>query len=93
MEADLERLRKDRGEGEPVKLVESVEVKGDRGKGAVATGQSIEIRLGGGGESESDSDDVPGGAMDEGQGTHRDQSHDNNALVMWSTTIVYLQKH
>ena len=71
MEADLERLKKDRGEGEPIKLVESAEVKGGRGKGAaVATGRSIEIRLGGGEEeSENDSDDIPGGGEEEGQGT------------------------
>ena len=60
----------DRGEGEPVKLVESAEGKAGRGQGAaVAMGRPMEIRLGGGEEeSEGDSDDIPGGAEDEGQG-------------------------
>ena len=70
MEADLERLKKDRGQGEPVKLMESV-----RGgaKGVAMTGQPIEIKLGGGEESGEDSDDLPaeggGEENDEGQGT------------------------
>lgn len=69
MEADLERLKKDRGQGEPVKLVESV----GGARGVAMTGQPIEIKLGGGEESGEDSDDLPaeGGREeeDEGQGT------------------------
>ena len=65
----MERLRKDRGEGEPVKLVQRAEEKGSM-KGSLSTGQPIEIRFGGeGGEDSEDSDDVPGGGEDEGQGT------------------------
>lgn len=55
MEADLERLKKDRGQGEPVKLVESV----GGARGVAMTGQPIEIKLGGGEESGDDSDDLP----------------------------------
>ena len=55
MEADLERLKMDRGEGEPVKLVES----GGGARGVVTTGQLIEIKLGRGEESGDDSDDLP----------------------------------
>ena len=69
MEADLERLRKDRGEGEPVRLIQRAEEKG-RKKSSLSTGQPIEIRFGSGeGEESEDSDDVPGGGEDEGQGT------------------------
>ena len=68
MEADLERLKKDRGQGEPVKLVESV----GGARGVAMTGQPIEIKLGGGEESGDDSDDLPaerGGEEDkEGEG-------------------------
>ena len=68
MEADLERLKKDRGEGEPVKLVES----GGGAKGVVMTGQPIEIKLGGRGEESSDdSDDLPAQrGEDEQQGVY-----------------------
>ena len=68
MEADLERLKRDRGQGEPVKLVENV----GGAMGVAMTGQPIEIKLGGGDESGEDSDDVPaegGREEDEGQGT------------------------
>ena len=70
MEAELERLRRDRGEGEPMKLVESAEGKEGRSQGAVAMGRPIEIRLGGGGEDESedDSDDISRGGEDESKG-------------------------
>ena len=68
MEADLERLKRDRGEGEPVKLVESV----GGARGVTVTGQPIEIKLGGEEESGDDSDDLPvegGEEEDQGQGT------------------------
>lgn len=76
MEADLERLRRDRGEGDPVKLVTSTDGK-EVERGVVVPGQPIEIRLGGGeGDSGEDSDDVPG-EREEGQG-----SHVTNSIVM-----------
>ena len=64
MEADLERLKRDRGEGEAVKLVES----GGGAKGVAVTGQPIEIKLGGGEESGDDSDDLPAEEGEEDQG-------------------------
>ena len=71
MEADLERLKKDRGQGEPMKLVESV----GGARGVAMTGQPIEIKLGGGEESGDNSDDLPaerGGEEDkEGEGIYR----------------------
>lgn len=65
MEADLERLKRDRGEGEPVKLVESV----GGARGVAMTGQPIEIKLGGGDESGEDSDDLLEEEEDKDQGT------------------------
>ena len=47
-EAELERIRKDRAEGDPVPLVRS---------GPVTVGKGVEIRLGGG--DSDDSDDMP----------------------------------
>lgn len=47
-EAELDKVRKDRGEGDPVPLVKAI---------PVSVGRGVEIRLGGGGDSD-DSDDI-----------------------------------
>ena len=44
-EAELEKLRKDRAEGDPVPLVKNE---------PVSVGRGVEIRLGGGGSDDSD---------------------------------------